>query len=82
MSADCDPSAYHDDHTARLQKAIKRKAQGRTLQVEEPDKEPENGKVLNLMEALERSLARVDGKRKPSRSAKEKSASRSPRRAG
>jgi DNA end-binding protein Ku len=69
MSVPFDARDYRDEHVLRVRQAIKRKAQGRTLELDEPESAPDEGKVLDLMEALKRSVARVGarprGKRRP-----------------
>jgi DNA end-binding protein Ku len=69
MAVPFDARDYRDEHVLRLRQAIKRKAQGRTLQLDEPESAPDEGKVLDLMEALKRSVARAGGggrgKRRP-----------------
>jgi DNA end-binding protein Ku len=64
MAIPFDARDYHDEYSTRLRQAIKRKAQGKTLQLEEEEKqEPEDEeKVLDLMEALQRSVARISGR--------------------
>jgi DNA end-binding protein Ku len=73
LSADFQPSRYHDRHRKRLQALIERKAGGETI--EPPPAPPVPKLVPDLMGALERSLAEVrkagytkdrGGKRAPS----------------
>lgn len=52
-----DPKTFVDDYRKRLQTAIARKAQGKTLAIQEQPDEPVSGKAGNLLEALEKSLA-------------------------
>lgn len=57
MGSPFTPSAYKDDFRARLSAAIARKAKGRTVAVEEDVRHDEDdGRVLDLMTALDRSL--------------------------
>lgn len=58
-----DPKIFVDDYRKRLQAAITRKAHGKTLAIEQEVDEPQSGKVGNLLEALEKSLAGVHGRR-------------------
>ncbi|MBA3697386.1 MAG: Ku protein [Planctomycetes bacterium] len=58
LSAPFEPAAYRDAHLERLRAAIQRKAKGKTLLLDEPQAEDGDGKVLDLMEALRRSVAR------------------------
>ena len=54
-SAKFDPAAYHDDVSARIQKAIEKKVEGQEISVSEA---PEGGgaQIIDLMEALRASL--------------------------
>ena len=58
MDARFEPGHYHDEHLERLRQAIARKAKGKTLVLEEAETGDEDGKVLDLMEALRRSVDR------------------------
>jgi DNA end-binding protein Ku len=58
LSSSFEPVAYHDTYQERLRSAIQRKAKGKTLLLDEPEVEPDDGKVLDLMEALRRSVER------------------------
>ena len=58
-----DPKTFVDDYRKRLQAAIARKAQGKTLAIEEEPDEPLSGNAGNLLEALEKSLAGAHGRR-------------------
>jgi DNA end-binding protein Ku len=53
-----DPSKYRDTYTAELRDAIDRKAKGETIEVDEP---APTAKVVDLMEALQASLAGAKG---------------------
>jgi DNA end-binding protein Ku len=55
LTSDFDPDKYHDTYRERVLDLIERKAQGETIVIEEPTKEPE--KVPDLMAALEASIA-------------------------
>ena len=61
LSTTFDPSAYRDTYRERLQAAIQRKAKGKTLLLDEPEAEPDDGKVIDLMEPLQRSVERTRG---------------------
>lgn len=78
LSAPFAPASYRDSYLERLRAAIQRKAKGKTLLLDEPEAEPEEGKVLDLMEALRRSVERTRGRAK----AKPATASRKRRKAG
>ena len=57
LAMEFDPAAFTDEYQARVSAAIARKAKGKTLEIEESGAdEPGDGKVISLMEALERSL--------------------------
>ncbi len=62
MSAPFTAGDYHDDHLERLQEAIAKKAKGGTIQVEEHEHTDDDGKVIDLVEALKRSLAEANRK--------------------
>ena len=55
MSGKFEPEKYKDEYHIKLQKAIKRKIAGNEIVEAEQEKEPV--KVINLMEALQKSLA-------------------------
>ncbi|HEX3132244.1 MAG TPA: Ku protein [Planctomycetota bacterium] len=59
LSSSFTATAYHDTYLERLRSAIQRKAKGKTLLLDEPEDEADDGKVLDLMEALRRSVART-----------------------
>lgn len=56
LSTDFQPDRYHDEYRDRVLELIERKAQGQEV-VTQPDQQPQTAKVINLMEALEASLA-------------------------
>jgi DNA end-binding protein Ku len=66
-----DPAKFKNEYELALRKLVKRKAAGRKIETPEP--EPESGKVIDLMDALRRSLhgktasAPVKAKRKAAR---------------
>jgi DNA end-binding protein Ku len=62
LSSDFEPEKYHDEYRERVLDLIERKAQGETIVVEEPTKEPEA--VPDLMAALEASIAGAKGQSK------------------
>jgi DNA end-binding protein Ku len=55
LSSDFEPEKYRDEYRERVLDLIERKAQGETIVIEEPTKEPEQ--VPDLMAALEASIA-------------------------
>ena len=62
LERDWDPKRYHDTYQEQLRDVIKAKQKGKTLTVEE---EPEEeGKVVDLMAALEASLDRRRGRKR------------------
>ena len=70
------PLQYHDDYRERLLDRIKAKSRGKTIVSEDPEKEEEGGEVIDIMEALRRSLEgggggarRASAKRAPARRA-------------
>jgi DNA end-binding protein Ku len=56
LAADFDPKKYKDTWREEVLALLEKKAEGQEIVTEEPEKEP-RGKVVNLMEALQRSLA-------------------------
>lgn len=56
LSTRFDPKKYHDDYRDRVLALIERKAEGQEIVVH-PQVERETAKVINLMDALEASLA-------------------------
>ena len=62
LTTDFDPSKYKDDYRERVLALIEQKASGQEIVVEEPSEEPT--KVVDLMAALEASLAAVKKKDK------------------
>jgi DNA end-binding protein Ku len=72
LSSDFEPEKYHDEYRERVLDLIERKAQGETIVIEEPTKEPEQ--VPDLMAALEASIAGAKGqsKAKPKQPAKKR----------
>ena len=54
MSGPFEPHKYKDEYNEKLQKAIKRKIDGNEIVESKEDKEPV--KIINLMEALQKSL--------------------------
>ena len=72
LAADWDPSRYHDTYVEELRKRIKARDKGKEI-VEKDEPAPE-GKVLDLMAALERSVEAAKGAqdRRRSRPAKKR----------
>jgi len=60
-----DLSAYRDDYEAAVKKLVAAKRKGKSLPEAEPRRRPE--KVVNIMDALRRSLAATEGKPKSRR---------------
>ncbi|MBV8302701.1 MAG: Ku protein, partial [Acidimicrobiia bacterium] len=55
LTSDWDPGRYHDTYREQVLELLKRKAEGEEIVIKEP--EEEQGQVLDLMAALEASLA-------------------------
>jgi DNA end-binding protein Ku len=72
MTSDWKPSKYHDTYQEQLQKLIRQKAKGKTVEVEEEPEE--SAKVVDLMEALRASLDSGKGSRRKTRSRTKRSA--------
>ena len=62
MTGKFQPEKYKDEYYIKLQKAIKRKIAGNEIVESKDEKEPV--KIINLMEALQKSLGTVKPKRK------------------
>jgi DNA end-binding protein Ku len=60
-----DPKKYTDDYRTNLMRIIKAKMKGKKATLEEPDEEPADPKVVDLMSRLRESLEQ--GRAKPSR---------------
>ncbi|MBO9534787.1 MAG: Ku protein [Solirubrobacteraceae bacterium] len=68
MTDDFDPSAYEDRHRQRLLDLIAEKAKTGSVVIPEPEAEPEPQKApADLMAALQESLNKARGTKKPSR---------------
>jgi DNA end-binding protein Ku len=74
LAADWDPARYHDTYVEELRKRIKARDAGKEI-VEKDERAPE-GKVLDLMAALERSVEAAKGS-KTSKKASARSATKS-----
>jgi DNA end-binding protein Ku len=59
LSSDFEPEKYHDEYRERVLNLIEQKASGQEIVVEDATEEPT--KVVDLMAALEASLAAVTG---------------------
>lgn len=69
LSSDFDAAAYHDTYRERLLELIERKAEGQEITVPEPA-EP-SATVVDLMSALEASLAEADKRQREEKSERE-----------
>jgi DNA end-binding protein Ku len=72
-----DPSKYTDEYRANLMKVIKAKMRGKKIKLEEPEGEPVDSGVLDLMSRLKASLEQ--GGRKKSARSKRSAATTKPR---
>ena len=63
------PLQYKDEYRERLLSRIRAKSRGKTITAEEPEEEEKGGEVIDIMEALRRSLqgGRSPAKRAPAR---------------
>jgi DNA end-binding protein Ku len=68
MAADWKPQRYHDTYTEELKSRIEARDQGKEIVEPEPAA-PSDGKVVDLMAALEESVAKArrGGRRRTSR---------------
>ena len=57
------PAKYTDEYRSNLMKIIRAKMKGRKINVAEPEEEPENTRVLDLMSKLQASLDQGERKR-------------------
>src|SRR4051794_2414558 len=79
LTSEWDPSRYHDTYREQVLQLLKKKAEGKEIVVDEP--EEDKGQVLDLMAALEASLAEAkkgggSGSRSGSRAGGAKKSSR------
>lgn len=67
LESSFEPDRYRDEHQQRLQELIESRADGRDVELPEPGESP--AEVIDLMEALERSIGAAGGRtREPARS--------------
>ncbi len=78
LATDFEPAAYHDEYRDRVLELVEKKAEGEEITVQPAAKEP--AKVVNLLDALERSLKAAEQGRKTAPEEKAKKAGK--RRAG
>jgi DNA end-binding protein Ku len=64
LGAEFDIRKYKDDYREQVLALLERKAEGEEIVAEAPAEEP-RGKVVNLMEALQKSLAAAKGGKRP-----------------
>jgi len=64
LSGEFEPANYRDEYSEKLRALIEKKAQGEEI-VTTPQAEEGGGKVIDLMAALEKSLARTRAKKQP-----------------
>lgn len=60
LTTDFDPEQYHDEYRENLEKIIKSKSKGKTIEFDEPGERKATG-VIDLMERLQQSLAKKSG---------------------
>jgi DNA end-binding protein Ku len=63
-AAPFDPEAFHDKYTEALHDLIEAKAKHKTVEVTEEEKPQRGGQVIDLVEALKRSVQGTEGKGK------------------
>lgn len=73
LSADFDPTKYHDEYQEKVLAMIESKAEGQEIVTQQPVAEQPGGKVIDLMAALEASLSAL--KKKPPAKTRRKKAS-------
>ena len=72
MVRDFEPQKYHDEYQQRLRQIIEAKISGQEI-TQGPAEESSN--IVNIMEALQASLAQVEGEKPPKKRGRKKSAS-------
>ena len=75
LAAEFDIGKYKDDYRQQVLALLERKAEGEEIVAEAPAEEP-RGKVVNLMEALQKSLAAAKGGKKPQAAASDEARDR------
>ncbi|HWT86472.1 MAG TPA: Ku protein, partial [Myxococcales bacterium] len=75
LAAEFDIGKYKDDYREQVLALLERKAAGEEIVAEAPAEEP-RGKVVNLMEALQKSLAAAKGGKRPQAAASEEARDR------
>ncbi len=66
LAADFDPSKYHDDYQERLKQLIEAKREGQTIETAAPKK---RAPVIDLMQALQKSLGELPQRKPASKAA-------------
>lgn len=61
-TAPFDPQVFHDNYTAALRAVIEAKAKRKTLEIGEEERPPRSAQVIDLVEALKRSVQGAEGK--------------------
>ncbi len=72
-----EPSAFEDRYAAALKQLVDEKAKGRKLVTTTDEDLPASAEVIDLMEALKKSVSRKGERKKPAKTAARKSAPRS-----
>ena len=75
LGAEFDIRKYKDDYREQVLALLERKAEGEEIVAEAPAEEP-RGKVVNLMEALQKSLAAAKGGKRPQAAASDEARDR------
>ena len=75
LAAEFDIGKYKDDYREQVLALLERKAEGEEIVAEAPAEEP-RGKVVNLMEALQKSLAAAKGGKRPQAAASDETRDR------
>ena len=78
-SSDFDPSAFKDSYAIALGELVERKRKGRAIVTSEPRERQNAGNVINLMEALRKSVGEPARSSSTSREAPRKRATSAPR---
>jgi DNA end-binding protein Ku len=71
LANDWKPERYHDTYTEELRGLIKKKSKGEDVAVEAPE-EPADAEVVDLMAALEESVKKARGRKRPATTRRKK----------
>jgi DNA end-binding protein Ku len=76
LAADFDPSKYHDEYQGRLKEMIEAKREGQTVEAAEPKK---RAPVIDLMQALQKSLGELPQRKPASKASQNEESAAAPK---